>query len=255
MAKIGLVLSGGGVRGFAHLGVLQALDELGIRPDAISGVSAGAIIGALYAAGHKPEKILAFMKGNSYFGWSNFLFKGDGFFSMKPMADALKKQIPQDSFESLRIKLFVTATDFTKNKEVIFSEGKLFGAVISSASVPVIFEPVKYGDSLLIDGGVLNNFPVEPLQNKCDKLIGCYVNKIDEIKTPALKIGKTSILERCFNMASAVSAYSKKGLCDVFIEPSLNQFGMFDNDQADAIYKIGYITAIAQKKKLLSLSA
>ena len=80
-------------------------------------------------------------------------------------------------------------------------------------------------------------------------------SKIDEIKTPALKIGKTSILERCFNMASAVSAYSKKGLCDVFIEPSLNQFGMFDNDQADAIYKIGYITAIAQKKKLLSLSA
>jgi NTE family protein len=253
MAKIGIILSGGGVRGFAHLGLLQALDEWGILPDAISGVSAGAIIGALYAAGNKPENILAFMKGNSYFGWSNFIFKGDGFFSMKPMADALKKQIPEDSFESLQIKLFVTATDFTKNEEVVFSEGELFRAVIASASVPVIFEPVRFGSSLLIDGGVLNNFPVEPLQNICNKLIGCYVNKIDEIKEPSVKIGKTSILERCFNMASAVGAYSKKMLCDVFIEPSLDQFGMFDNDKADMIYEIGYKTAKEKKRDLISL--
>jgi len=79
MKKIGLVLSGGGVRGFAHLGLLQVLDELGIAPYAISGVSAGAIVGALYAEGHQPKNILEFMKENSYFGRSNFLFKKDGY--------------------------------------------------------------------------------------------------------------------------------------------------------------------------------
>ncbi len=254
MAKIGLVLSGGGARGFAHLGVLQALDELGVRPFAISGVSAGAIIGSLYAAGHKPEKILSFMKDNSYFGWSNFLFNGDGFFSMQPMADALKKQIAQDSFESLSIKLFVTATDFTKNKEVVFSEGKLFQAIIASASVPVIFEPVKFGDSLLIDGGVLNNFPVEPIKAKCNKLIGCYVNNIDMLTINEERIGKTRILERCFSMATAANAYLKKGFCDVFIEPLLDQFGIFDNEKADMIYDIGYRSALKQKAQLVKLN-
>ena len=185
----------------------------------------------------------------------NFLFKGNGFFSMQPMADALKKQIARDSFESLSVKLYVTATDFTKNKEVVFSEGKLFQAIIASSSVPVIFEPVKFGDSLLIDGGVLNNFPVEPIKDKCDKLIGCYVNNVDTLTTNEERIGKTRILERCFNMATAANAYLKKGFCDVFIEPLLDQFGIFDNQKADMIYEIGYKTAMKQKNQLLKLSA
>lgn len=255
MKKIGLVLSGGGVRGFGHLGLLQALDELGIRPHAISGVSAGAIIGALYAAGHKPADILALMKGNSYFGWSNFLFKGDGFFSMQPMLEALQKQLPQDSFESLSMQLFVTVTDFTKNKSLTFSKGKLFQAIIASSSVPVIFEPVKFGNSLLIDGGILNNFPVEPLQKKCDKLIGCYVSNVKTINALLPHIGKAHVLERCFNMATSLTVYSKKHHCDVFIEPLLGQFSMFDNDKADLIYEIGYKTAWKQKNKLLKLLA
>jgi NTE family protein len=105
MKKIGVVLSGGGVRGFAHLGVLKALDELGIRPYAISGVSSGAIVVALYAAGNSPEKILEFMKGNSYFGWSNFFLRKAGFFSMAPLLNILQKYIADDSFEQLATKL------------------------------------------------------------------------------------------------------------------------------------------------------
>jgi|ERR1022692_1453661 NTE family protein len=253
MKKIGLVLSGGGVRGFAHLGLLQALDESGIRPYAISGVSAGAIVGALYAAGHKPEKILAFIKGNSYFGWSNFLLRKDGFFSMRPMLDALKKQIPDDSFEGLSIKLFVTVTDFTKNKSLTFSNGPLFQAIIASSSVPVIFEPVKFHDSLLVDGGVLNNFPVEPLEKKCDRIIGSYVNNIEAMTELISNIGKTHIIERCFNMASSITSYSKKNLCDVFIEPLLDKYSMFDGDKADNIYEIGYETALKHKEELAKL--
>ena len=253
MNKIGLVLSGGGARGFAHLGLLQALDELNIRPDAISGTSAGSIVGAFYAAGNKPKDILAFMRGNSYFKWSNFLLHKDGFFSMQPLSDMLKKYITHDSFETLSIKLFVTVTDFTKNKSLTYSKGPLFQSIIASSSVPVIFEPVSKDESLLVDGGILNNFPVEPLKKNCNKIIGSYVNKVEPMPGPAGRFGKTHILERCFNMASSIISYQKKSLCDIFIEPSLDKYTMFDNAQADIIYDIGYKAALEYQKEFRML--
>jgi NTE family protein len=253
MVKIGLALSGGGQKGFAHLGLLQAMDELGICPYAISGVSSGAVVGSLYAAGYKPEKILEFMKVNSYFGWSNFLFNGEGFFSMTPLLNSLKEKILTDSFENLLIPLFITATDMSKNKSVVFSKGKLFQVIIASSTVPVIFQPVRIGNSLYVDGGLLNNFPVEPLQKICDKVIGSYVNHIQIGKNPTEHFTKMQILERCFDIATCRAAYSKKKYCDVFIDSLLGRFDMFDTKHADMIYEIGYKTALKQKKKLLEL--
>ncbi len=250
MAKIGLVLSGGGVRGFAHLGLLQALDEWGIKPYAISGVSAGAIIGALYAAGHKPEKILAFLKANSYFRWSNFLWNKDGFFSMSPLLELLQEQIPRDSFKNLSTRLFITATDYTRNKSVTFEKGSLSRAVIASSSVPVIFEPVEIGNGLFVDGGLLNNFPIEPLESICDKLIGCHTNNIQTWTEPVNRIGKAHIIDRCFHMAIANTVYGKAKHCDLFIEPLLHPFSLFDVKNADKIYEIGYKSAIKYKNQL-----
>ncbi len=243
MAKIGLVLSGGGVRGFAHLGLLRALDEAGIRPYAISGVSSGAIVGALYAAGHRPADILQFMKGHSYFGWSNFLFKKDGFFSMQPLLDTLEKYIPDDSFESLSTRFYVTATNFTRNDSLTFSTGRLHQAILASSSVPVIFEPVMSGDSLLMDGGLLNNFPIEPLEKECDVLIGSHVNLLQTGPPEAVRVGKANILERCFHLAIAGSVYEKALRCHLFIEPPLQGFKMFDAHKAEEIFAIGYHTA------------
>lgn len=253
MAKTGIVLSGGGVRGFAHLGLLQVLEELQIEPDAISGVSAGAIVGALYAAGHSPKRILGIMKKNSYFGWSSFLMNKDGFFSMKALRKVLETCIPVDSFESLNKQLFITATDYGTNEAITFSQGKLIETVIASASVPVIFEPVKIGDHILVDGGLLNNFPVEPLQNNCDVLIGCYVNNIPKGVGNGKRIGKMNMIEKCFHMAIAPTVYSKVPGLHVFIEPDLHEFGMFDVNKADLIYEAGYKAALQHKHKLLHL--
>lgn len=253
MAKTGIVLSGGGVRGFAHLGLLQVLDELQIEPDAISGVSAGAIVGALYAAGHSPNRILEIMKKNSYFGWSSFLMNKDGFFSMKALRKVLDTCIPVDSYESLNKQLFIIATDYATNEAITFSQGKLIETVIASASVPVIFEPVKIGDHILVDGGLLNNFPVEPLQNICDVLIGCYVNNIPKGAGNGKRIGKMNMIEKCFHMAIAPTVYSKVPSLQVFIEPDLHEFGMFDVTKADQIYEAGYKAAMQHKNKLLQL--
>lgn len=253
MVKTGIVLSGGGVRGFAHLGLLQVLEELQIQPYAISGVSAGAIVGALYAAGHSPQKIRDLLKKNSYFGWSSFLVNKDGLFSMKVLRKALQTLIPDNSFESLHKKLYITATDFANNETVTFSKGLLIEAVIASASVPVIFEPVKIDDHILVDGGLLNNFPVEPLENNCDVLIGCYVNKIPKGLGNGKRIGKMNMIEKCFHMAIAPVVYSKTERLDLFLEPDLHEFGMFDVNKADQIYEAGYNAAIKHKDQLLHL--
>lgn len=254
MTRIGVVLSGGGIRGFAHLGLLQVLKECGIRPHAVSGVSAGAIVGAFYAAGHEPQQIMEILKKNSYFGWSAFSLRKDGFFSMKSLLNTLKVYIPHDSFERLHTPLFITATDFTNNKAVIFSKGKLSDAVIASSSVPVIFEPVTIESSLFVDGGLLNNFPVEPLEENCDRLVGCHVNAIETGIASEKRIGKINIIEKCFHMAIANIIYEKAKKCDLFIEPHLHQFGMFDMQKSDIIYETGYRTALMYKDRLCELA-
>lgn len=228
------------------------MDELGIRIDTVSGVSAGAIVGALYASGMSPDDILSAMQKNKYFNFSDFTIRKEGLFSMQPLLKALQKLIPEDSFEKLSLKLFITATDFTNNMSVIFSEGKLFNAVIASASVPVLFEPIKMDNKLFVDGGLLNNFPVEPLIGDCDFIIGSHVNKITDAVNSVARLSKMRILETCFHMAIAETVYPKVGKCNVFIEPSLHQFSMFDSTAADRIFKTGYENAIKYKDQLLA---
>ena len=155
MKKIGYVLSGGGARGFAHLGMLKLLEELNIRPHAIAGTSAGAITGALYAAGKPAEEILGLMKKNNYFGWSNLLWRKDGFFSMDILRKLLKGAIGENDFGAVKTKLYVAATDLAKGESVILSRGKLFEAVMASAAVPVVFEPVILENRILVDVGIL----------------------------------------------------------------------------------------------------
>jgi NTE family protein len=254
MKKFGYVLSGGGVRGFAHLGLLKFLEELHIQPYAISGTSAGAIVGVLYAAGKTPEEILELMKKNNLFGWGNIIWNKSGFFSMKTLKKVLKDTIKEDDFEAVKIKLFVATTDLNNNEVVYLSKGELFKAVIASASIPVLFEPVTMGDKILIDGGLLNNLPVEPLEDICDVIIGSYVNKVEGGVGNASFFKPFNILERCFHLAIARSVYSKVHKCHVFIEASLHDFDMYGVKQADQIFEIGYETALKHKDELLKFT-
>lgn len=255
MNTIGVVLSGGGVRGFAHLGLFKVLDELNIKPFAISGVSAGAIFGALYAAGKTADEIIAIAKSHSYLGFSNFLWRKEGLFSMENIRKILLENIPEDTSESLKIPLFVNATDFLHNKTIFFSTGELVQRLIASASVPVLFGPVFNENSKLVDGGLLNNFPIEPLMGICDKIIGFHVNKLENITDSTIKFSKAAMIERCFHLSVANSVYSKVHLCDIFIEPHLDSFGLFRMKNIQQIFEIGYQAALKEKNKLATLLA
>jgi len=241
MTSIGIVLSGGGARAIAHLGVLRALEEKGIHPTALAGSSAGALIAALYAAGVPPETIKDIFHDSAYFGVHHLLFGRPGFFDMQAMRSTLDTCLPAKTFEDLPIPVFVAATNLTTGKSEIISSGPLIDPLLASACVPVIFEPVSYRNCQWVDAGVLNNFPVEALLPHCDFIIGSHVNRLSDRLPATPSPHKSQVLERCFHLAVAHDVYRQAGHCDVFLDhPGLETFGMFDTKKANRLFKIGY---------------
>jgi NTE family protein len=253
MKKIGLALSGGGVRGFAHLGVLQALEEMEVKVSALSGVSAGAITGALYAAGYKAKEIFKLVKEYNYFTVSNLALSRTGIFSLRNIETTLKGLLKEDNFEHLGIPLFITATNLSEGRSVIFSSGKLSDKVMASASVPAVFQPVLIEGSYYVDGGVLNNFPVSCLKDVCDVVIGSHVNKLYDGKH--IDISEIQIIEHCFHLAIANKVYEQALLCDVFLEPMLAGYNMFELKHAEKVFELGYKAAMEQKELILSFTS
>ncbi len=236
--KTGLALSGGGARGFAHLGVMKGLLEQGFRFDVISGVSAGAIAGALYAEGHTPDDILRIFLTTRLFRYIRPAGSFRGFFRSDRMEKLCEKYLPHNSFEGLKLPLFVNATDIKEGEIVYFSEGPLIRPLLASGSIPVMFEPVNIGGRLLVDGGVLNNLPVEPLVGKCDFIIGVHTNPCGPGR-PVTDV--RSILERTLLLVIHNNVPQRARQCDLFIEPpSLSRFTTMDNAKAQEIFDIGY---------------
>lgn len=247
MKKIGMALSGGGARGIAHLGILKALAEFGIKPDIISGTSAGGIVGGFYAAGYKPEEILEITKHADFFNIFALKFHM-GIFSMNAFEKIYLRHIPHNSFEGLNIPLYVAATDIRRGETVYFSSGELAIALMATSCVPVAFQPVEYQGTEFLDGGILNNLPVEPLIGKCDSLIGLHVNSIDKTVSD---VPTKDLIDRSYHLAVSYAIKEKADKFDLFIEPpAMSRFGMFDIGDADQIFKTGYDYAIGIKDRI-----
>lgn len=164
--KVILVLSGGGARGAAHVGVLKRLEELNIYPEIIIGTSVGAMVGALYAAGYNADNIYNIMKKE----YNNFLKLGSYFF-IKPkkatdfLRSILVKYLDKISFKDLKIPLYLNTADVNGCQRVIFSEGELIEIVLASAAIPFVLDSIKIGNMLLMDGGVCDNFCIDLAKN------------------------------------------------------------------------------------------
>jgi NTE family protein len=156
-------------------------------------------------------------------------------------------------FADLDNRLFIATTDIIKGVSVIHSSGALVDAVIASSAVPGIFEPVRVGDQLLVDGGVLNNFPIDPLLNNCDVIIGSHVNRQELNADAGLFSNAINILDRSYHLAIAGTVYSRAHLADVFIDHPLANFPIYDLKNADAIFEAGYQEAAKNRDKILKL--
>ncbi|HHP7242366.1 MAG TPA: patatin-like phospholipase family protein [Cyclobacteriaceae bacterium] len=235
--KIGLALSGGGVRGVSHLGVIKALKEQGIDITIISGTSAGAIAGAFYCSGYSPEDTAVLINNLKLNRFIQPAFTWRGFLNITKAKEFLSRYL-RNTFEDLDTPLFITATDVKYAKSRFFFEGPLMHPVLASSAIPVVFDPIKIDNTYYADGGILNNLPVEPLIGHCDKIIASHCNPIGY----DLNLGNMrDILERSLIMTVNSNSYSRKGICDLFIEPNgLKKYKVFDFKSSKEIFEIGY---------------
>ena len=238
--KIGLVLSGGGARGIAHIGAIKALEEFNIPISAISGTSSGAVIGSLYAAGYSWQDILTFFKKITIFHYKRYAINKPGFIDSIKFYSDFKVYFPNDSFKYLKMQLYVIATNLEHGTLKIFSKGQLIRPILASAAFPGIFTPIKIEDTFYVDGGVLNNFPVEPLKKTCDKIIGIYVNPLGMVTAKDLK-HSYNVLSRAYEINFGNQCLKKFQDCDIIISPKeLKAFGAFDLRTLNTIFDIGY---------------
>jgi NTE family protein len=193
-SKIGICLSGGGALGVAHIGALQALEEFGIVPNYVAGTSMGSIVGVFYAAGYSPAEILQIIEKEKAYKF-NYLFKWDatlktGLSKHTKLRKILNKYIPYDSFDSLNKFYAVCCTDIKNGKAPVFTSGKhLKDYVVASSSIPCVFESVVIEGIEYVDGGVINNFPIEALKAmSCDMIIGVGVINFTPYTQPANKM-------------------------------------------------------------------
>jgi NTE family protein len=251
--NVGLVLSGGGMRGAAHIGVIKALEENRIYPTHISGTSAGAIVGALYAYGYDWKTIFQFFKAIQILDFKKYALGKPGIIDAEKFYPQFSSYIKDDNFSALKKVLTITATDILKGSLHTFSKGELIKPILASAAFPGVFAPVKIDDSFYIDGGALNNFPVHVLKGKCDIIIGSYVNGYDAITITDLKHAY-NVVERAFKLKSVKEDYTKFKDCDMVISPkALSKYGTFDKKHLSTIFDIGYNATIEALKNDTSL--
>ena len=250
--KIGLVLSGGGYRGIAHIGVLKAMEELGIKPDYISGTSAGAVVGALHAAGHAWQDILELFTTIELFNITHYSLFKPGLINGIKLANQLAPFFKENSFERLNIPMFIATTDMVEGKTRFFHKGEIITPIIASAAVPGVFSPVDFNGYLLCDGGVTNNFPIEPLLVYCDQIIGVYVNPLPEVKKSDLKT-TTALVNRSYTISRVNIVEPKFNQCDVMICPKdLGKYQIFSKTHIEDIFQLGYHDALLKLKEMKS---
>lgn len=249
---LGYALSGGGARGFAHLGTLKVLEQYGLKPNVIVGTSAGALAGVFYADGYHPDEIVELFRKREFREFVSFTIPRTGFLKSTGLHQFLKKNLRAKSFEKLQLPFYAVATDWERARTVTFSEGdSLVDAVVASCSVPIVFNPQMINNVPYVDGGILKNFPVTVIRKRCRYVVGVNVSLMIP---PAEKESIRTMVERTFNLMSNANTLIDKSSCDILIETTgLEKVSMFDLHSQNQIMESGYhaaAEAMSQKRSL-----
>ncbi|WP_430466957.1 patatin-like phospholipase family protein [Winogradskyella ouciana] len=282
--KVGLVLSGGGAKGFAHIGALKVIDSLGIKIDYISGTSMGAIIGSLYATGYSGKQLESLFNTIDFDELINDKFpRASKPFYERDNSEKYAVSLPFDrfnislpsalsrgqnvynllyqmmlpvnnvrDFENLPIPFFCIATNIETGESIIMDKGNLAEAVTASGALPSLFQPVIIDDKILIDGGVTNNFPVEELRAKgMDIIIGVDVQ--DALKDRESLKSAPEILLQINNFRTINAMKKKASLTDIYIKPDIAEFSVVSFSEGEDIIANGEAAARANIAELLKV--
>lgn len=283
--KIGLVLSGGGAKGFAHIGVLKVLEEAGVKIDYITGTSMGAVVGGLYASGYNASQIDSIFYNTNfdellqdYIPRSSKSFyekRNDQMYALTLPFNKFKFGIPiayskgmynynllsklthnvryVRDFSQLPIPFLCIATDIEKGEQVILKEGYLAQAMLASSAFPSLFSPVEIDGKLLIDGGVMNNYPVEEVRKMgADIVIGVDVQ--DDLKDRNSLKDATRILVQITNLDMIREMKTKIKLTDIYIKPDVSEYGVISFDAGQQIIKKGEEASMAVYEQIKKLA-
>lgn len=283
--KVGLVMSGGGARGLAHIGVIKVLEENNIPIDYVAGTSMGAIVAALYSMGHTPDEMIEMMKSDDFQRWYTGTLDQDYMYYFKKnrqvpdlfsvhfsFKDSLRIVPPsanlinatpmnlgfleifagytaacKGDFDNLMVPFRCVASDVHNKKEIIFSEGNLGDAVRASMSYPFFFRPIKVDSVLLYDGGLYNNFPADVMMNDFDPdiIIGSVVSENPTIPE------ENEIMSQMENLIMGQSDYTVPKEKGIIINMQVKGVNLLDFHKINEITKLGYTTAMSFRDSIM----
>ncbi|MCA1757769.1 MAG: patatin-like phospholipase family protein [Bacteroidales bacterium] len=226
--KVALVLSGGGARGIAHIGAIEELLDNGFEITSVAGTSMGAMVGSVYAMGKLEEykDWLLSLDKMKIFKLVDFTFSSQGLIKGDRVLTEMKKFIEDTRIEDLKIPFAAVSADLLNRKEVVFTEGSVYEAIRASIAIPTIFTPVTKEKSLLVDGGVMNNIPIDHVKRtKGDKLVVVNVNANIPIDKPA---EPKKVSEEKNSIYKKKIAEFQEFLQDVFNSDREEKLGYFD---------------------------
>lgn len=224
----------------AHIGALKALRERGLEPASISGSSVGALIGALYAGGASEGEMLGFFKETPLFRYDFLSILKPGLLDTDRYHKVFESYWPHNRFEALSKPLFVTATNLQRGEERVFSKGELIRPLLASAALPPIFSPVLIEGELYSDGGIMNNFPLEPLEAGAGFLIGSNVSVVTNVPKKEISSSLQLAARTTELMIYAINR-EKMSRCNLLFEPpELEKIGVLDKKGIEKAYRIGY---------------
>ncbi|WP_109098688.1 patatin-like phospholipase family protein [Aquimarina sp. AU58] len=283
--KIGLVLSGGGAKGLAHIGALKIIEDAGVRIDYIGGTSMGAIVGALYASGYRAAELDSIFRAVDFdafiqdelprsaktfyeredsekyavtlpfdkfkIGLPKGLSKGQNFYNQFSRFTAHVSEVRD--FNNLPIPFFCMATNIETGEQVLLDKGYLPDAVAASGALPSVFSPVELNGILMTDGGVTNNYPVKEIKEKgAEIVIGIDVQ--DSLMSRDQLTSVTDIMLQINNFRTYEAMKNKVSETDLYIKPSITDFSVISFDQADKIIANGEKAAFANYEKLKAIA-
>jgi NTE family protein len=237
--RIGLALGGGAVLGAAHIGAIRAIQELELEVEAIAGTSIGALIGALYSCGNDFTKIEDVAIDLSWSDISGFSLSKYGLLSNNKIRDFLAEVIGKEAtFEDVDVPLAIVATDITTGEKKVLKSGDLADAVMASTCLPGIYKPVEIDGALLVDGGIVENVPISPLQEMgCSTIVAIDLNASQTHERPGNMI---DVLVNSFHFLMKTAAKEQTEAADILIQPDLSAYNYIDSSQTKDLIKTGY---------------
>ncbi|PIE43771.1 MAG: patatin [Gammaproteobacteria bacterium] len=237
--SIGLALGGGAARGLAHIGVLKAFEEEGIKISYLSGTSIGALVASYYAFGKSIDELMRIGANLHLKKVINFTLKKRGVFSTAGIRELIERDIGDVCIEQARLPLAICTTDIVSGKQVVFRKGNLADAVCASVAVPGLFVPVEIGGHLLVDGGIVENVPVSPLEPMgAGIIVAIDLNGVQHYPEPDDML---DVISNAIDIGMDLRTQDQLKKADITVSLDLSAYNRIgNNDRAEELVMEGY---------------